>query len=180
MPNGRRLDARLMLPLPLMTALRIRIGLQTVILIFSGLSGPCVAFASDELSLPSRVGAVRMSIASHERIPIAAILAHPDRYRMRDLRITGTVIAIQTETIMNRMICGVAHELTTLTLEDDSGQIEVIDQGACGKNVGALKAPMLKTGQPINLLVQIMTPITPGTSGSSVEATIRYIDLVRD
>ncbi|MDH5336525.1 MAG: hypothetical protein OEW20_09415, partial [Nitrospira sp.] len=63
---------------------------------------------------------------------------------------------------------------------DDSGQIEVLDQGACGKNVGALKAPMLKTGQRIDLLVQIMLPTSSGPSGSSVEATIRYIDLPRD
>jgi hypothetical protein len=179
-PNSRRLDARPMLPLPLMIARRICIVLQTVILILSGFGGPYAALASDELSLPSRVGAVRMSIASHERIPIAGILAHPDRYQMRDLRITGTVIAIQTETIPNRMICGVAHEQTMLTLEDESGHIEVIDRGACGKNVGALKAPMLKAGQQVNLLVQMMIPPNTGTPGLSVETTIRYIEPVRE
>jgi hypothetical protein len=163
-----------------MTAPLIRISLQTVILVLSGLSSLHTTLASDELSLPSRVGSVRISVASYERIPIATILAHPDRYQMRDLRITGTVIAIQTETITNRMICGSAHERTALTVEDNSGQIEVIDRGACGKNVGALKAPMLKTGQPIDLLVQIMTPTSSSTSGPSVEATIRYIDLARD
>ena len=89
-------------------------------------------------------------------------------------------MTIQTETISNRMICGLAHERTTLTAEDDSGQIEILDQGACGKNVGALKAPMLKTGQQIDLLVRIMVPTSLGTSGSSVESTIRYIDLVRE
>ena len=169
-----------MLRLALMTTLRFRIGLQTAIFILSELSGLHAGFASDELSLPSGVGAVRMSVASYERIPIATILAHPDRYRMRDLRITGTVIAMQTETITNRMICGVAHERTTLTLEDESGQIEVIDQGACGKNVGAVKAPMVTAGQPINLLVQIVIPISAGKSGSLIEATIRYIEPVRD
>lgn len=163
-----------------MTASRFRIGFQTVILILSEFSCLHPALASDELPLPSRVGAVRMSIASHERIPIADILAHPDRYQMRDLRITGTVIAIQTETIPNRMICGVAHERTMLTLEDESGHIEVIDRGACGKNVSALKAPMLKAGQQVNLLVQLMIPANTGTLGLPVETTIRYIEPVRD
>ena len=163
-----------------MTAPLIRIGLRTVILILSGVIGLHSALASDELSLPSRVSAVRMSVASYERIPIAAVLAHPDRYQMREIRITGTVMAMQTETIPNRMICGSAHERTTLMVEDDSGQIEIIDHGACGKNVGALKAPMLKTGQQIDLLVRIMIPTSLGSSGSSVEATIRYIDLARD
>ncbi|MBH0200739.1 MAG: hypothetical protein HP496_00150 [Nitrospira sp.] len=163
-----------------MTVLLIRIGLRTVILILSGVIGLHAVLAADELSLPSRVSAVKISVASYERIPIATILAHPDRYQMKEIRITGTVTATQTETIPNRMICGSPHERTTLMVEDDSGQIEIIDHGACGKNVGALKAPMLKTGQPIDLLVRIMIPTNLGSSGSSVEATIRYIAPARD
>lgn len=99
---------------------------------------------------------------------------------MRDIRIAGTIMAMQTETIPNRMICGSPHERTTLTLKDESGQIEVVDQGACGKNVGALRAPMLKVGQPIDLLLQIIIPANTGTPSLPVEATIRYIDLVRE
>ncbi len=163
-----------------MTAPLLRIALRTGILILSGVIGLHTVFASEELTLPSRVSSVRMSVASYERIPIATLLAHPERYQMRNIRITGTVLAMQTETITNRMICGLAHERTTLTVEDDSGQIEILDYGACGKNIGALKAPMLKTGQQINLLVRIMIPTSLGASSSSVETTIRYIDLVRE
>jgi hypothetical protein len=163
-----------------MTAPLIHIGLRSVVLILSGLISLHSGLASDELSLPSRVSAMRMSVASYERIPINTLLARPDHYQMRDIRITGTVLEMQTETITNRLICGRAHERTALTLEDDSGQIEILDLGACGKNVGALKAPMLKTGQRIDLLVQIMLPTSLGSSGSSVEATIRYIDLPRE
>ncbi|MGB4068219.1 MAG: hypothetical protein WBK08_09335 [Nitrospira sp.] len=163
-----------------MTALRIRIGLRSVILILSGMINLHSVLASDELSLPSRVSSVRMSVASYERIPIGIMLAHPDRYQMRDIRITGTVLAIQTEIIPNRTICGSAHERTTLLIEDDSGQIEILDLGACEKNVGALKAPMLKTGQRIDLLVHISIPTSVGSSGSSVETTILYIDQPRE
>ncbi len=98
---------------------------------------------------------------------------------MRDIRITGTIIAIQTDTVSNRMICGSPHERTTLTLEDDSGQIEVIDQGACGKNVGALKAPMLKPGEQVDLLVQIMVTKNPESRETLLETTIRFLDRVR-
>jgi hypothetical protein len=163
-----------------MTAPLIRIHLRTIILILSGMINVHSVLASDELSLPSRVSSVRISVASYERIPINTLLARPDHYQMRDIRITGTILAIQTEIIPNRMICGSAHERTTLLIEDGSGQIEILDQGACGKNVGALKAPMLKTGQRIDLLVQIMLPTSSGSSGSSVEATLRYIDLPRE
>ncbi len=163
-----------------MTALLIRIHLRTVILILSGMINLHPVLASDEFTPSSQVSSVRISVASYERIPINTLLARPDHYQMRDIRITGTVLAMQTETITNRMICGLAHERTTLTMEDDSGQIEILDQGACGKNVGALKAPTLKTGQRIDLLVQIMLSTSLSSSGSSVEATIRYIDLARE
>lgn len=156
-----------------------RIGLRTLILILSGMIGTYSVVASDERSLPSRTSSVRLSVLSYERIPIATMLTHPDRYQMRDIRIAGTVTAIQTEIITNRMICGSAHERTTLTVEDDSGQIEIIDRGGCGKNVGALKAPMLKVGQQIELLVQILLVKNVDQSEQSLEVAIRFLDLTQ-
>lgn len=149
-------------------------------LFLSGLISLHPALTLAEDSLPSRGSSVRMSVTLYERIPIAVMLAHPDRYQMRDVRIGGIVTAIQTESVSNRMICGSPHERTTLMVEDDSGEIEVLDQGACGKNVGALKAPMLKAGQQVDLLVRIMIPTSLGSSGSPVETTIRYIDLAQE
>lgn len=162
-----------------MTALFIRIHLRTVIFILSGMVNLHSGLASDELSLPSRVSAVRMSVASYERIPIATLLAHPDRYQMRDIRITGTITAMQTEIITNRMICGRAHERTTLMLADDSAQIEMLDRGACGWNISALKAPMVKVGEQVDLLVQIMVTKNPESRETLLETTIRYLDRVR-
>ncbi|MGE0468736.1 MAG: hypothetical protein AB7L09_08215 [Nitrospira sp.] len=159
-----------------MTESRLGSALLTIVLIATGINWFDPVMASDELPRSY----LKIPLVSRERIPISRILAYPDQYQMREIRLTGTVTAIQTETITNRFVCGRAHERTRLTLEDDSGQIEVIDQGACGKNVGAVKAPMLKTGQPIDLLVQIMHHTSLGSSGSSVEATIRYINLARE
>lgn len=99
---------------------------------------------------------------------------------MREIRLRGTVTAVQTEIITNRLICGRAHERTTIMVENESGQIEIVDQGACGRNISALKAPMLKVGQQADFLVLIMIPTSPGAPGSSMEATIRFVDLARD
>ncbi|HRI39219.1 MAG TPA: hypothetical protein PLO50_11725, partial [Nitrospira sp.] len=153
--------------------------LLTIILLLSWGIGLQSALAFDDLRQSSRVAGPRISLTSYERIPIASLLAHPDRYQMRDVRITGTIIALQTDTVSNRMICGSPHERTTLTLEDDSGQMEVIDQGACGKNVGTLKAPMLKAGEQIDLLVQIMVTKNPESKEAAVETTVRFLDRVR-
>lgn len=162
-----------------MTVPLSRIGLRTFILILSEMILAQPTVASDELSLPSRPSSVRISVSAYERIPIATLLAHPDRYQMRDIRITGTVLAVQTETITNRMICGSAHERTVLMLEDDSGQIEVIDRGACGKNMSTLKAPRVKVGEQIDLLASIMVTTEPGSREAILETTIRYLDRVR-
>ena len=159
-----------------MATRRVHIDCLVLLLTTVGLLCFQSAMASDELPRSY----LKIPLISRERIPISKILAHPDLYQMQDIRLTGTVTAIRTETITNRFACGLAHERTTLVIEDDSGQIEVIDLGACGKNVGALKAPMLKTGQQVDLLVRIMIPTNSSTSSSSVEATIRHIDLARD
>ncbi len=135
--------------------------------------------ASDDLPRSSRVGPLRLPLVSYERIAIATVLAHPDRYQMKEIRLSGTVTAIQTETVTNRLICGLVHERTTLMIEDDSGQIEVIDQGACGRNVSSLKAATLKVGQQIDLLVLIMFAKYADRSKASLEATIRFLDFIR-
>jgi hypothetical protein len=137
------------------------------------------AIASDDLRQSSRVGALRIPLTSYERITIGTVLAHPDRYQLREIRLAGTVTAIQTETITNRLICGRAHERTTLTVEDDSGTIELIDMGACGRNMSALKAPMLKVGEQIDLLVHIRVATNQESREATLEATIRFLDRAR-
>jgi len=98
---------------------------------------------------------------------------------MREIRLTGTVTAIQTEIITNWKICGFAHEQTVLTLEDDSGQIEVIDRGACGRNLSVLKASMVKVGEQIDQLVLIMVTTNRESREAAVEVTIRFLDCAR-
>jgi hypothetical protein len=157
-----------------MTASRVRIDLPTIILISTWLICFQSAMASDELPR-----SLRIPLISKERIPIGKILAHPDHYQMREIRLTGTVTAIQTDTITNRFVCGLTHERTVLTLEDDSGQIEVIDRGACGKNISSLKAPMVKVGEQIDLLVYIRVTTNSELREPMVETTIQFLDRVR-
>jgi hypothetical protein len=135
--------------------------------------------ASDVLSQSPRVGTLRIPLVSYELIPIATVLAHPERYQMREIRLTGIVTMIQTETVTNKLICGRVHERTVFTVKDDSGQIEIIDQGACGRNVSSLKVPLLNVGQQINLLVLIILAKYADQSEPSLEVTIRFLDLIR-
>lgn len=157
-----------------MTATRFGAGLLMVLLITTWIIWLQPGMASDDLPR-----SLRIPLVSRERIPISKVLAHPDHYQMREIRLTGTVTAIQTEIITNWRICGFAHEQTVLTLEDDSGQIEVIDRGACGRNTSALKAPMVKVGEQIDLLVTIMVTTNPDSREVASEAMIRFLDHAR-
>ncbi len=157
-----------------MAGRRIRINLQTLLITLELVCFQS-ATASDELSRSS----MQIPLVSRERIPITKVLAHPDQYQMREIRLTGTVTAMQTEIITNRFVCGVVHERTTLTVEDDTGQIEVIDHGACGRNRSVLKAPMVKVGEQIDLLVLITVRTNTELRGVAVETAIRFLDHAR-
>lgn len=162
-----------------MTVLLRRAGLLTLLVAVMELICFQSAMASDELRQSSRIGALRIPLTSYERIPIGTVLAHPDHYQMREIRLSGTIMAMHTKIVTNRMICGLAHEQTVLTVEDNGGQIQVIDLGACGKNLSALKAPMVKVGEQVDLLVQIMVTKHPESREAVLETTIRFLDRVR-
>ena len=49
--------------------------------------------------------------------------------------------------------CGKPYELTVIALEDESGVVDVLDQGACGRNTSVLRAPMLTGGDRVDLLI---------------------------
>ncbi len=159
----------------------LRPSLIALVIVFMtiGLSSVQSGLASDNLPRSSRIGPLGLSLGSYEPIPIGTVLAHPDRYQMREIRLSGAVTAIQAEIITNRLICGRAHERTMLTVEDDSGTINVIDQGACGRNIGVLKAPMVKVGQQIDLLVLVMLVTDAERSEPSLEVTLRFLDIPR-
>jgi len=135
---------------------------------------------SHELPRSSRVGPLQIPLVSYERTPIGTLLAHPDRYHMREIRLTGAVTAIRTETITDRQTCGRAYERTTLIMEDDSGKIEAVDQGACGRNLSPLRAPMLAVGQRIDLMVLIVIATNADLSDPSLEVVIRFLDLAQN
>lgn len=158
-----------------MTATRLGTVLPMIVLIANGMIWSQLTMASDELPRSY----LKIPLVSRERIPISRIFAYPDQYQMREIRLAGTVTAIQTEVVANPRICGRAHERTTLTLEDDSGRIEVIDRGACGKNMGVLKAPMLRVGEQIDLLVYILVRTNPESQETIPESSLLFMDRVR-
>ena len=88
------------------------------------------SFALDPLPRSPRVGSLRIPLLSYNRVPISKLLSNSTSYHLREIRIAGTVRTVETQ-LMTRG-CGKPSELTVISLEDESGVVDILDQGACG------------------------------------------------
>ena len=140
------------------------------------IGGPPPSFALDPLPRSPRVGSLRIPLLSHNLVPISKLFSDPTSYHLREIRIAGTIRTVQTEVLTRG--CGVPYELTIISLEDDSGLVEVLDKGACGRTRSPVRAPMLAPGDHVDLLVHVVG----GTDGSGgpLEVFTLWIERGRD
>ncbi|TKB54342.1 MAG: hypothetical protein E8D50_04760 [Nitrospira sp.] len=76
--------------------------------------------------------------------------------------------------------CGMPYELTIISLEDESGLVEVLDRGACGRNRSPVRAPMLAAGDRVDLLVHVVGGTKTDESGVSPEVFVLWIDRAQE
>jgi hypothetical protein len=134
------------------------------------------AGALDPLPRSPRVGSLQIPLLSYNRVPISKLLSNPTSYHLREIRIAGTVRTVETQ-LMTRG-CGKPYELTVISLEDESGVVDVLDQGACGRNTSAVRAPTLAAGDRVNLLVHVVGGMDG--LGGSLEAFVLWIERAQD
>ncbi|MCI0426560.1 MAG: hypothetical protein L0Z46_00925 [Nitrospiraceae bacterium] len=137
---------------------------------------PESSFALDSLPRSPRVGSLRIPLLTYNRVPISKLLSNPTSYHLREVRIAGTVRTVETQ-LMTRG-CGKPYELTVISLEDESGVVDVLDQGACGRNTSAVRAPTLAAGDRVDLLVHVVGGIDG--LGGSLEAFALWIERAQD
>ena len=142
------------------------------------LGGPESSFALDPLPRSPRVGSAQIPLGSYERIPIGKLLSNPTSYHLREISIAGIIRTIETQ-VMTRG-CGKPYELTVISLEDESGVVDVLDQGACGRNTSMLRAPMLTAGDHVDLLVRVYGGTKTDEPGNSLEVFVLWIDRAQD
>jgi hypothetical protein len=142
------------------------------------IEGPQTSFALDPIPRSPRVGSLRIPLLSYNRVPISKLLSDPTSYHLREIRIAGTVRTIETQ-LMTRG-CGVPYELTIISLEDESGSVDVLDKGACGRNTSVVRTPMLAAGDRVDLLVQVIEGMKTDEPGTSPEVIVLWIDRTQD
>ncbi|NOS82815.1 MAG: hypothetical protein E8D46_09485 [Nitrospira sp.] len=140
--------------------------------------GPGPSFALDPLPRSPRVGSLRIPLLSYNRVPISKLFSDPTSYHLREVRIGGTLRTIETR-IMTQG-CATPYELTTFSLEDESGTLDVLDKGACGRNRSAVRAPMLTAGDRVDLLVHVVGGTKTDETGVSPEVFVLWIDRTQD
>ena len=165
--------------MPLLTTKRYLFALSFLAMLGTLMAGiPDSSFALEPLPRSPRVGASHIPLRSHERIPIGKLRSDPASYHLRQIRIAGSVHAIQTQVMTQG--CGVPYELTVFSLEDESGLMDVIDKGACGTNRSVVRAPMLLAGDRIDLLVHVVGGTRTEEPGSSPEVNVLWIDRAQE
>jgi len=121
---------------------------------------------------------LRIPLLSYNRVPISKLLSDPTSYHLREVRIAGTIHTVQTQVTTRG--CGVSYELTIFSLEDESGLVEVLDKGICGRNRSATRAPMLVPGNRVDLLVQVIGETKTDEPGASSEVFVLWIERAQD
>lgn len=140
--------------------------------------GPESSFALDPLSRSPRVGSLRIPLLSYNRVPISKLLSNPTSYHLQEIRIAGTVRTVETQLITRG--CGKPYELTVISLEDESGVVDILDQGACGRNTSAVRAPTLAAGDRVDLLVHVIGGTRTDEPGASPQVFMLWIDRAQD
>lgn len=139
---------------------------------------PPSSFALDPLPRSPRVGSLRIPLLSYNRVPISKFLSDPTGYHLREIRIAGTVRTVETQ-LMTRG-CGKPYELTVISLEDESGVVDILDQGACGRNTSVVRAPTLAAGDRVDLLVHVISGTKMDGFGASLEVFTLWIERAQD
>jgi hypothetical protein len=147
-----------------------------IVTLIAGSSELAVAF--DPIPRSQRVGSLRIPLLSYNRVLISKLFSDPASYHLREVRIAGTVRAVETQCMTRGR--GKHHELTVISQEDESGAMDVFDRGACGRKTSPVRAPMLAVGDRVDLLVHVVGGTKTDESGVSPEVFVLWIDRTQD
>jgi len=88
--------------------------------------------------------------------------------------VAGTLYTIQAKVITHG--CATPYELTIISVEDESGLLDVFAKGACGRNRSAVRAPILAAGDRVDLLIEVIGGVKTNELGTPPEVIVLWID----
>ena len=118
-------------------------------------------------------------LVREEPIPIRAIMADPQAFNMRAVRLQGTVQTL--ERIPRAGGCG-RLDAYLVTLNDQTGELTFIDRGSCLHRSQSVKPLMTEfaVGDNIEVVIDVSLISSPNFDSRKVEGTLRWIKRISE
>jgi len=120
------------------------------------------------------------SLRSYSVTSIQAILSDPRHYQFRIVRIRGIVQSVTQ--VSQPATCGVGGGLGVgykIRVNDESGELSVIDLGPCGRNRGPVSSETLVGGEQIDAFVVVSYTNIPGQDPNPPEGVLQWLELAQ-
>jgi hypothetical protein len=123
-----------------------------------------------------QLGLNATELVREEPIPIQSILANPQAFNLRAVRLQGVVQTL--ERIPHAGGCGPADDAYIFTLNDTTGELAIVDHGAC-QNEFSLPAKPLMTdfavGDNVEVVIDVSVLFSPNFDSRKLEGKLRWV-----
>lgn len=119
-------------------------------------------------------------LVREEPIPIRAIIVNPQAFNMRAVRLQGIVQTL--ERIPRAGGCGLL-DAYLFTLNDQTGELTIIDRGSCQKGVALSVNPLMTefaVGDNIEVVIDVSLIFSPNFDSRKLEGKLRWVKRISE
>jgi hypothetical protein len=118
-------------------------------------------------------------LVREEPIPIGAIIANPQAFNMRAVRLQGIVQTL--ERIPRAGGCG-RLDAYLFTLDDQTGQLTISDRGTCLHRSQSVKPLMTEfaVGDNVEVVIDVSLLFSPNFDSHNLEGTLRWVKRISE
>lgn len=119
-------------------------------------------------------------LVQEEPILIESIVADPQVYNLRAVRLRGIIHTL--ERIPGAGGCGGADAYVVI-IKDRTGEIPVVDRGACQHNFSRPAKPMISgfsVGDKVEAVIEVVLVPSPNFEAQKLEARLRWVKRLSD
>lgn len=118
-------------------------------------------------------------LVREEPIPLRAIIANPQAFNMRAVRLQGIVQTL--ERIPRTGGCGLL-DAYLFTLNDQTGELTIIDRGTCLHRSQSVKPLMTEfaVGDNVEVVIDVSLLFSPNFDSRRLEGTLRWVKRISE
>src|SRR5437868_11015240 len=116
-------------------------------------------------------------LVREEPIPIGEIIANPQAFNMRKVRLQGIVQTL--ERIPRAGGCGLL-DAYLFTLDDQTGQLTITDRGTCLRRSVKPLMTGFAVGDSVEVVITVSLLFSPNFDSSHLEGTLRWVKRISE